>query len=83
MNSLTTDRVKLGFIGLGSMGSRIAQRLLDHRYRLFVYDRNPEASEALVAQGATLAAQAIARHCHNRNNRACAVSGRVVCVHNT
>jgi 3-hydroxyisobutyrate dehydrogenase-like beta-hydroxyacid dehydrogenase len=56
MNSLTTDRVKLGFIGLGSMGSRIAQRLLDHRYRLFVYDRNPEASEALVAQGATLAA---------------------------
>ena len=29
MKSLTASQVKLGFIGLGNMGSRIAQRLLD------------------------------------------------------
>lgn len=56
MNSLTADQVKLGFIGLGNMGSRIARRLLDHRYQLSVYDRNPAKAEALAAQGATAAA---------------------------
>ena len=38
MKRLTSDQVKLGFVGLGNMGSRIAQRLLDHGYQLEVYD---------------------------------------------
>jgi 3-hydroxyisobutyrate dehydrogenase-like beta-hydroxyacid dehydrogenase len=40
MKRLTADQVKLGFIGLGNMGSRIAQRLLDHGYQLEIYDRS-------------------------------------------
>ncbi len=30
MKRLTADQVKVGFIGLGNMGSRIARRLLHH-----------------------------------------------------
>ena len=52
---LTADRVKLGFIGLGNMGSRIAQRLVDHGYRVEVYDRNPAKAEAVSARGGTVA----------------------------
>jgi lactate dehydrogenase-like 2-hydroxyacid dehydrogenase len=40
MKRFTADQVKVGFIGLGNIGSRIAQRLLDHGYQLSVYDRN-------------------------------------------
>jgi 3-hydroxyisobutyrate dehydrogenase-like beta-hydroxyacid dehydrogenase len=55
MRSLTANQVKLGFIGLGNMGSRIAQRLLDHGYQLEVYDRDPVRGEAIAARGATVA----------------------------
>jgi 3-hydroxyisobutyrate dehydrogenase-like beta-hydroxyacid dehydrogenase len=55
MRSLTADQVKLGFIGLGSMGSRIAQRLLDHGYQLSVYDRDMAKVEAIVTQGGAAA----------------------------
>jgi 3-hydroxyisobutyrate dehydrogenase len=55
MKSLTADQVKLGFIGLGSMGSRIAQRLLDHGYQVSVYDRNVSKANALTAQGGVVA----------------------------
>ncbi len=55
MRRLTTDRVKIGFIGLGNMGSRIAQRLLDHGYQLFVYDRDLAKAEAFAAHGAVVA----------------------------
>ena len=54
-NRLTANQVKLGFIGLGNMGSRIAQRLLDHGYRVEVYDRDPAKAEAMAARGATVA----------------------------
>lgn len=50
MKSLTADQVKLGFIGLGNMGSRIAQRLLDHGYPLVAYDMNLAKAEAVVAK---------------------------------
>lgn len=40
MKPLRADRVKAGFIGLGNMGSRIAQRLVDHKYQLSVYDED-------------------------------------------
>jgi 3-hydroxyisobutyrate dehydrogenase-like beta-hydroxyacid dehydrogenase len=46
---------RLGFIGIGNMGSRIAGRLLEHGYQVVVYDRNRKASEALVRYGATVA----------------------------
>jgi 3-hydroxyisobutyrate dehydrogenase-like beta-hydroxyacid dehydrogenase len=55
MRSLTANQVKLGFIGLGNMGSRIAQRLLDHGYQLEVYDRDRAKAEAIAAQGAAVA----------------------------
>jgi 3-hydroxyisobutyrate dehydrogenase len=50
MKLLTADKVTLGFIGLGNMGSRIAQRLLDHGYPLVVYDRDAAKAEAVVAE---------------------------------
>ena len=55
MRLLTADNVKLGFIGLGNMGKRIAQRLLDHRYQLFVYDRDIAKTDAIAAQGGVVA----------------------------
>jgi 3-hydroxyisobutyrate dehydrogenase-like beta-hydroxyacid dehydrogenase len=55
MKRLTSDRVKLGFIGLGNMGSRIAQRLLDHGFQVSVYDIDPDKAEAVAAYGAIVA----------------------------
>jgi 3-hydroxyisobutyrate dehydrogenase-like beta-hydroxyacid dehydrogenase len=55
MKSLTADRAKLGFIGLGNMGSRIAQRLQDHAYQLEVYDRDPAKAKAFVAKRGVVA----------------------------
>jgi 3-hydroxyisobutyrate dehydrogenase len=55
MKSLTANQVKLGFIGLGNMGSRIARRLLDHGYKLSVYDMDPTKAEAIAAQGGVVA----------------------------
>jgi 3-hydroxyisobutyrate dehydrogenase len=55
MDSFTKDRVKLGFVGLGNMGSRIAQRLLDHGYQLAVYDRDVTRAEALSSSGGVVA----------------------------
>jgi 3-hydroxyisobutyrate dehydrogenase-like beta-hydroxyacid dehydrogenase len=56
MKSLTADSAKIGFVGLGNMGSRIARRLIDHGYQLLVYDRDPARLAAVAAQGATVAA---------------------------
>ncbi|HKN71198.1 MAG TPA: NAD(P)-dependent oxidoreductase [Terriglobales bacterium] len=50
MKLLTADNVTLGFIGLGNMGSRIAQRLLDHGYRLVAYDKNIAKAEGVVTE---------------------------------
>src|SRR5271169_2953655 len=55
MKRLTADQVKAGFIGLGNMGSRIAQRLLDHGYQVSVYDRNRAQMEAVAAHGGVAA----------------------------
>ena len=55
MKLLAAQQVKPGFIGLGNMGSRIAQRLLDHCYELTVFDRDNTKAEALVLNGAVLA----------------------------
>jgi 3-hydroxyisobutyrate dehydrogenase len=55
MKSLSANQAKLGFIGLGNMGSRIAQRLLDHGYQLSVFDLDPAKAEAIAAKGGTVA----------------------------
>lgn len=55
MKVLTADRAKLGFIGLGQMGSRIAQHLLDRGYQLAAYDLDITQAEALAARGGTVA----------------------------
>jgi 3-hydroxyisobutyrate dehydrogenase-like beta-hydroxyacid dehydrogenase len=53
MNSFEPNSTKLGFIGLGNMGSRIVARLLAAGYSVSVYDRNKAKSEALKAKGAS------------------------------
>ena len=53
MNSFTVNTTKLGFIGLGSMGSRVAVRLLAAGYEVSVFARNPSKRAALQAKGAT------------------------------
>ena len=55
MKRLTADHVKAGFIGLGNMGSRIAQRLLDHGYQLSVYDMDLAKADAIAAHGGVVA----------------------------
>jgi 3-hydroxyisobutyrate dehydrogenase-like beta-hydroxyacid dehydrogenase len=66
MKRLTADQVKLGFIGLGNMGSRIAKRLIDHGYQLSAYDRNVAKAQAIAAQGGTVT-KSIPELAHNAN----------------
>ena len=66
MKRLTADQVKLGFIGLGNMGSRIAKRLIDHGYQLSAYDRNVAKAQAIAAQGGTVT-KSILELAHNAN----------------
>jgi len=47
------DRV--GFIGIGIMGSAIAKRMLQHGVPVLAYDKNPEALAKFVAAGGELA----------------------------
>jgi len=51
-------RPAVGLIGLGNMGTAIAERLLDAGYHLVVNNRTPEKAEALVARGAVVATTA-------------------------
>ena len=46
------SRPRLGFIGLGAMGGRMAQRLLAAGYDLTVHDRNRERAHPLEQHGA-------------------------------
>ena len=46
---------RLGFIGLGAMGSRMAQRLLAAGYDLTVHDRTRERARPLEQSGAKFA----------------------------
>ncbi len=48
----------MGLIGLGNMGTAIAERVLDAGYRLVVYNRTPEKADALGARGAVVAKSA-------------------------
>src|SRR3546814_864359 len=43
---------KLGFIGLGTMGKVVVKRLMDAGYTVTVWNRTPQAGDALVKAGA-------------------------------
>ena len=45
----------IGFMGMGHMGSHMAQRLLDAGYQVTVYDRTREKAKALEQRGALVA----------------------------
>lgn len=47
---------RLGFIGLGAMGSRLARRLLDAGHSVTGYNRTPEKARALEPKGLKVAA---------------------------
>ena len=55
MNPVVTDSIKLGFIGMGNMGARIARRLLDHGNAVMVYDRHPEKARAVAGPTGAIA----------------------------
>lgn len=55
MKRLTANQVKLGFIGLGNMGSRVAERLLGHGYQLEVYDLHLAKAKNIAAHGGKVA----------------------------
>jgi 6-phosphogluconate dehydrogenase len=44
--------MEIGIIGLGRMGANMAQRLMQGGHRVVGYNRSPEATQQLVAQGA-------------------------------
>ena len=48
--------MKIGFIGLGNMGSAMARNLLEAGHDVTVWNRSPEKAEPLVAAGAKRAA---------------------------
>lgn len=49
------DQPRIGFIGLGKMGSAIAERLVDAGRQLVIYDRSERALAPFVERGATVA----------------------------
>ena len=49
-------RHRVGFLGMGMMGSRMARRLLDAGNRVTVYNRSPDKAQPLIKAGASLAA---------------------------
>ena len=54
---MASESPRLGFIGMGGMGSRMAARLLAAGYDVTIYNRNRERTRALEKLGAAVAAQ--------------------------
>jgi 3-hydroxyisobutyrate dehydrogenase-like beta-hydroxyacid dehydrogenase len=54
-NGMITLRTRLGFIGLGYLGSRIARRLATAGFPMVVYDLDPKKAVELAALGAEVA----------------------------
>ena len=42
----------IGFVGLGNVGSKIANNIISNGYKLFVYDLDEKKSKILVSKGA-------------------------------
>jgi 3-hydroxyisobutyrate dehydrogenase-like beta-hydroxyacid dehydrogenase len=53
------SRPIVGLIGLGHMGTAMAERVLDAGYELVVYNRTPEKARALAERGAAVAETAV------------------------
>jgi 3-hydroxyisobutyrate dehydrogenase len=53
-----TERLRIGFIGLGDMGGRIARRIVDAGFPLTVFDTRAVACKELSQRGANVAADA-------------------------
>src|SRR5688572_13061130 len=49
------QQTRIGFAGLGLMGSRMARQFLDKGFQLTVWNRTPEKCEPLAAAGAQVA----------------------------
>lgn len=49
------DQIKIGWIGLGNMGSPMSQRLINAGYSVMVYNRSKGKEEALKSMGAAVA----------------------------
>jgi 3-hydroxyisobutyrate dehydrogenase-like beta-hydroxyacid dehydrogenase len=56
MNAITSEKSKLGFVGIGYMGRPIAQRLLEAGFKVVAYDRHRSKAEELIQYGGTVAA---------------------------
>jgi 3-hydroxyisobutyrate dehydrogenase-like beta-hydroxyacid dehydrogenase len=56
MNATTSEKSKLGFVGIGYMGRPIAQRLLEAGFKVAAYDRHRNKAEELIKYGGTVAA---------------------------
>src|ERR1700722_20739912 len=50
-----TDHLKLGYVGLGNMGTPMAKRMVEWPGGLTIYDIRPEAMTPLAERGALLA----------------------------
>jgi 3-hydroxyisobutyrate dehydrogenase-like beta-hydroxyacid dehydrogenase len=55
MGKMITKHSRIGFIGLGAMGQRMARRLLKAGFKLTAYDHTSKKSMALAADGAVSA----------------------------
>ena len=47
--------MKIGFIGLGNVGGKLANNLLKSRYKLIVRDLDPKLSKKFKKKGALIA----------------------------
>jgi 3-hydroxyisobutyrate dehydrogenase-like beta-hydroxyacid dehydrogenase len=54
-NKQVTSSTRLGFIGLGNLGSRIAHRLMKAGFPMTVFDRDRDKAKELESLGATVA----------------------------
>jgi 3-hydroxyisobutyrate dehydrogenase-like beta-hydroxyacid dehydrogenase len=55
MKTITQEKDRLGFVGIGYMGRSIARRLLESGFKLTAYDRDPKKADELVRYGAAVA----------------------------
>src|ERR1700676_3741853 len=56
MNAITSEKSKLGVVGIGYMGRPIAQRLLESGFKVAAFDRHRTKAEELIQYGGTVAA---------------------------
>jgi 3-hydroxyisobutyrate dehydrogenase len=54
MNRIDANNTRLGFVGVGAMGSRLVRRLLANSYKVAVYDVVRTNAETLIVDGATV-----------------------------